>query len=381
MNKLVLNVYAAEQTVEPMNETINDEQNFENNDQNAQQQDCRTDGTDIPIEQQVDETIEGELEDKHKKDVALGMENEVNVLQIAKEYISEDQEEEQVDKEAEIEEVDKIIKEKQICGKGNDVEHQLDQVEEEPTATETLLTKKESVSHEIRKVLDKGKQIFTESDRVLKPDVLVEIEIQKEKAKAKEQILKSPWKERVIRVSRKLSEEEQKLSDWMETLPKDDTDAGSSLRDVKFERFSKNFDLWLANYKELNFVDIELVFFFIAASEHFYVICFHLKKPAFEVIDNSAIEDDFNTKYQEVLGNVVCDVKGWDCGISLERFQKAQLDVMRIRYAFRILINELNEVNDHEVKKQIKEEENLKKKQHEKDVDKVMGKYDKKRKR
>lgn len=279
----------------------------------------------------------------------------------------------------------------------------------------------------------------------------------KRKVQASE-VLKSPWRIRPTKITTKLTREEHKLQDWMETLSEDsatfyfktggiELDGGnirtllpncqttiqvinvfchilnkneifkseaSPLRffvlhqvtvynmrykdlkeeEAKFRRFTEEMELYMANYEHINFNKIDVIMFAMTVSEHHYILCFNIKKPAFEVIDNSALEPNFTAKYQEIPFNIQnflvklmtlknhpkandvasltpvrlemkwrtednhrdCTIfvmrhlehylgvaKGWDCGFNIESRQKEQLDVMRIKYAEKILKHDANE--------------------------------------
>ncbi|WOG91845.1 hypothetical protein DCAR_0311100 [Daucus carota subsp. sativus] len=145
----------------------------------------------------------------------------------------------------------------------------------------------------------------------------------------------------------------------------------------------------------------------MTVSDHHYLLCFNIKKPSFEVIDSSALQPDFDAKYQQIPQNIRnflvrymvlknhskakdiaslvpvrlemkwrtehnhidCGLfvmrhmehyqgvsKNWDCGLAVEgKVQDQQLDVLRTRYAHQILMHECNK-QKHHVEYQIFEE-------------------------
>ncbi|CAI9294481.1 unnamed protein product [Lactuca saligna] len=66
----------------------------------------------------------------------------------------------------------------------------------------------------------------------------------------------------------------------------------------KYEKFNENFHDSTNGYKKiLNIKDIDMVFFPVVRSAHIFVIVFNLKKPSIEILDNSAVEGDYEGKY------------------------------------------------------------------------------------
>ncbi|XP_020262620.1 uncharacterized protein LOC109838598 [Asparagus officinalis] len=57
-------------------------------------------------------------------------------------------------------------------------------------------------------------------------------------------------------------------------------------------------DEQLALYPHMKFNEIDMVFFPINAFEHFYIVCYGLKNPSMELIDNSKNCPDYKEKYQ-----------------------------------------------------------------------------------
>ncbi|CAI9301167.1 unnamed protein product [Lactuca saligna] len=65
---------------------------------------------------------------------------------------------------------------------------------------------------------------------------------------------------------------------------------------------SENFHDSTDGYKKiLNIKDIDMVFFPVVISAHIFVIVFNLKKPSIEILDNSAVEGDYEAKYGVLL--------------------------------------------------------------------------------
>uniref|UniRef100_A0A169WNP9 Ubiquitin-like protease family profile domain-containing protein n=1 Tax=Daucus carota subsp. sativus TaxID=79200 RepID=A0A169WNP9_DAUCS len=285
------------------------------------------------------------------------------------------------------------------------------------------------------------------------------------------EVLKSPWKIRLTRISTKINKEEQKLKDWLLTIdpegyflyfdtanaildnsncisfqPKQLVTAqvvdafchilnmnemykaeqsplrlfvphhvtvyvlrhsNSEEEEQHFKKFVRDFDDVLAAYDHIKFNDVDLIFFSMTVSDHHYLLCFNIKKPSFEVIDSSALQPDFDAKYQQIPQNIRnflvrymvlknhskakdiaslvpvrlemkwrtehnhidCGLfvmrhmehyqgvsKNWDCGLAVEgKVQDQQLDVLRTRYAHQILLHECNK-QKHHVEYQIFEE-------------------------
>ncbi|KAK1366439.1 hypothetical protein POM88_042000 [Heracleum sosnowskyi] len=70
----------------------------------------------------------------------------------------------------------------------------------------------------------------------------------------------------------------------------------AGLVDVKYKRFRSNLDSILGKHL-VDISNVDLVFFPIHYINHFYVICFNLKNPAVEILDNSNIGGDSTTIY------------------------------------------------------------------------------------
>ncbi|KAK1357097.1 hypothetical protein POM88_050353 [Heracleum sosnowskyi] len=66
--------------------------------------------------------------------------------------------------------------------------------------------------------------------------------------------------------------------------------------DVKYERFRSNLDSILGKHL-VDISNVDLVVFPIHYINHFYVICFNLKNPAVEILDNNKIGGDSTTIY------------------------------------------------------------------------------------
>nr|KAJ0193984.1 hypothetical protein LSAT_V11C800443470 [Lactuca sativa] len=70
----------------------------------------------------------------------------------------------------------------------------------------------------------------------------------------------------------------------------------------KYEKFKENFHYSTNGYKKiLNIKDIDMVFFLVVKSAHIFVIVFNLKKPSIEILDNSAVEGDYEGKYGVIM--------------------------------------------------------------------------------
>ncbi|GKA41501.1 hypothetical protein Tco_0734161 [Tanacetum coccineum] len=84
--------------------------------------------------------------------------------------------------------------------------------------------------------------------------------------------------------------------------------------------------------------EVDLAFFPIYASGHFYVVVFHLKSPsAMIILDNSDCEETYNSKYKAVCGPL------WDFGLCEESDEQvSMLRRMRFKIAAKILLNEFN---------------------------------------
>ncbi|CAI9271386.1 unnamed protein product [Lactuca saligna] len=75
----------------------------------------------------------------------------------------------------------------------------------------------------------------------------------------------------------------------------------------KYEKFKENFHESTNGYKKiLNIKDIDMVFFPVVRSAHIFVIVCNLKKPSIEILDNSAVEVDYEGKYGVILKPLVC---------------------------------------------------------------------------
>ncbi|KAK1401976.1 hypothetical protein POM88_001581 [Heracleum sosnowskyi] len=64
--------------------------------------------------------------------------------------------------------------------------------------------------------------------------------------------------------------------------------------------FSNNMDDMLSKYPTRKLQDIDMVFFPIYAYEHFYLIVYNMKKPAFEIIDNMKREEEPKLYYGKI---------------------------------------------------------------------------------
>ncbi|WOH02321.1 hypothetical protein DCAR_0521710 [Daucus carota subsp. sativus] len=171
--------------------------------------------------------------------------------------------------------------------------------------------------------------------------------------------------------------------------------SNSEEKEQHFKKFVRDFDDVLAAYDHIKFNDVDLIFFSMTVSDHHYLLCFNIKKPSFEVIDSSALQPDFDAKYQYMVlknhlkakdiaslvpvrlemkwrtehNHIDCGLfvmrhmehyqgvsKSWDCGLVVEgKVQDQQLDVLRTRYAHQILLHECNK-QKHHVEYQIFEE-------------------------
>ncbi|KAK1365652.1 hypothetical protein POM88_041213 [Heracleum sosnowskyi] len=224
--------------------------------------------------------------------------------------------------------------------------------------------------------------------------------------------------------SLRLKEDEQKLAAWMETFNEEAPEMyfkmdeflldGGSIKsmlpgnqittpviDLYCQLLNMNEDSRSKSSPLRLFVPSSVtVFFFVNASEHHYVICFNIKKPSFE--DHPKESDIANlhlvrlkmkwTTMQNHLDYGVFVIrhmehylgvaKGWDCGLNVECHQQQQLDVLRIRYTYRILLHEKNkrrqnveflyECHHTKAQEKLKEEEKLRKKRAVENVDKVI---------
>ncbi|XP_020250941.1 uncharacterized protein LOC109828330, partial [Asparagus officinalis] len=68
--------------------------------------------------------------------------------------------------------------------------------------------------------------------------------------------------------------------------------------ELRYSRFASRMDEQLALYPHMKFNEIDMVFFPINAFEHFYIVCYGLKNPSMELIDNSKNCPDYKEKYQ-----------------------------------------------------------------------------------
>ncbi|WOH00590.1 hypothetical protein DCAR_0519956 [Daucus carota subsp. sativus] len=245
------------------------------------------------------------------------------------------------------------------------------------------------------------------------------------------EVLKSPWKIRLTRISTKINKEEQKLKDWLLTIDPEGYflyfDTANAILDnsncISFQpkqlvtaqvvdafcHILNMNEMYKAEQSPLRlFVPHHVtIFFSMTVSDHHYLLCFNIKKPSFEVIDSSALQPDFDAKYQQIPQNIRnflvrymvlknhskakdiaslvpvrlemkwrtehnhidCGLfvmrhmehyqgvsKNWDCGLAVEgKVQDQQLDVLRTRYAHQILLHECNK-QKHHVEYQIFEE-------------------------
>nr|KAJ0187203.1 hypothetical protein LSAT_V11C900500300 [Lactuca sativa] len=70
----------------------------------------------------------------------------------------------------------------------------------------------------------------------------------------------------------------------------------------KYEKFKENFHDGTNGYKKIsNIKDIDMVFFPVVRSAHIFVTVFNLKKPSIEILDNSAVEGDYEGKYGVIM--------------------------------------------------------------------------------
>ncbi|MFS7986942.1 putative Ulp1 protease family catalytic domain, papain-like cysteine peptidase superfamily [Helianthus anomalus] len=171
---------------------------------------------------------------------------------------------------------------------------------------------------------------------------------------------------------------------------------GSSYEMMQAEFFANMIKV-LEEEQVASFKEVDLLFIPVLQSDHFYLVCFHMKKCQIAVIDNNSLYDDsFDLKYRgwpEKLRHLVTDFMlthgvvggrkmhkvrisrlkmSWrpvdnkvDCGIFLMRHmetfegsslrcwrcgfvkevncgQKEQLDELRCKYATKILLHYLN---------------------------------------
>ncbi|WOH14840.1 hypothetical protein DCAR_0934365 [Daucus carota subsp. sativus] len=163
--------------------------------------------------------------------------------------------------------------------------------------------------------------------------------------------------------------------------------SNSEEEEQHFKKFVRDFDDVLGAYDHIKFNDVDLIFFSMTVSDHHYLLCFNIKKPSFEVIDSSALQPDFDAKYQYMVlknhskvkdiaslvpvrlemkwrtehNHIDCGLfvmrhmehyqgvsKNWDCGLAVEgKVQDQQLDVLRTRYAHQILLHECNKQKHH----------------------------------
>ncbi|CAI9285377.1 unnamed protein product [Lactuca saligna] len=132
----------------------------------------------------------------------------------------------------------------------------------------------------------------------------------------------------------------------------------------KYEKFKENFHDSTNGYKKiLNIKDIDMVFFPVVKSAHIFVIVFNLKKPPIEILDNSAVEGDYEGKYGVIMkhlvfkNNVDCGVFAmrhmetymgqpllkWKPGLHKESaVQQTTLEKLKQRYAHIMLTSEIN---------------------------------------
>ncbi|GJU16369.1 ulp1 protease family, C-terminal catalytic domain-containing protein [Tanacetum coccineum] len=93
--------------------------------------------------------------------------------------------------------------------------------------------------------------------------------------------------------------------------------------------------------------EVDLAFFPICASDHFYVVVFHIKKQVSMIIlDNSDCGETYNSKYKAVcepLSYVGQPVAKWDVGLCAKSEEQVSLlRRMRFKIATKILLRELN---------------------------------------
>ncbi|WOG93108.1 hypothetical protein DCAR_0312389 [Daucus carota subsp. sativus] len=69
-----------------------------------------------------------------------------------------------------------------------------------------------------------------------------------------------------------------------------------SSSEMKYKRFCSNFNEVLAQFS-VSISNVDLVFFPIHYINHFYVVCFDLKNPAIEILDNNCLGDSITSIY------------------------------------------------------------------------------------
>ncbi|XP_063942886.1 uncharacterized protein LOC135150490 [Daucus carota subsp. sativus] len=65
---------------------------------------------------------------------------------------------------------------------------------------------------------------------------------------------------------------------------------------AKYRRFCSRLNIWLLKH-DTKIDDIDLIFFPIHDVDHYYVVCFNIKNPSIEIIDNNRIADGSNAVY------------------------------------------------------------------------------------
>ncbi|KAI3813105.1 hypothetical protein L1987_17821 [Smallanthus sonchifolius] len=164
--------------------------------------------------------------------------------------------------------------------------------------------------------------------------------------------------------------------------------------------FKKNMTELLKKEKLDNIKEFDLIFFPMILSQHFYLMCFNLKKPETIIIDNSAL-GEYNAKYKGIpekfkeafvsfitdfahpktdemddtvvkrfempwrttVNNKDCGIfmmrhmetymgeeeKAWQCGFGVEseNVQEKQIEDLRRKYCAKILLHEINELKHY----------------------------------
>ncbi|WOG82013.1 hypothetical protein DCAR_0101172 [Daucus carota subsp. sativus] len=157
--------------------------------------------------------------------------------------------------------------------------------------------------------------------------------------------------------------------------------------EAQYQMFKSEMEHFINRYLNIRFEGSDLLFFPVYANRHFYLVCFNLKKQAFEVIDNIRQGKNAGKYYGPrirllvrffLLANLVKNLKPsylvmpWqtiqndtDCGLFLMRHmetymgdaktwtsdlkpenygQTTQLDKIRAKYCHAILASPLNEI-------------------------------------
>ncbi|MFS7920905.1 hypothetical protein Hanom_Chr03g00230371 [Helianthus anomalus] len=69
--------------------------------------------------------------------------------------------------------------------------------------------------------------------------------------------------------------------------------------------FTSNFEDILLKYEVNKLESVDIVFVLVLQGDHFYVLCFHMKTDKIELIDNSAIKQDFEERYKVLPDTLV----------------------------------------------------------------------------